>query len=171
RARHRRSGGGRTVAGGEGDRIGDEPPRAGRFARALRSCRMRQEDMTMAGRPKDSEIGLAPDSTSAVAEYERDFYSWMMEQARHVREARWDAVDRENLAEEIESLGREQFSKLESAIRVLMMHMLKWDHRPQLWGRSWWASISEQRLRLNDILEDNPGLRPRIEEAITRAYR
>lgn len=125
----------------------------------------------MAGRPKDSEIGLAPDSTSAVAEYERDFYSWMMEQARHVREARWDAVDRENLAEEIESLGREQFSKLESAIRVLMMHMLKWDHRPQLWGRSWWASISEQRLRLNDILEDNPGLRPRIEEAITRAYR
>src|SRR5262249_38330133 len=95
----------------------------------------------------------------------------MMEQARHVREARWDAVDRENLAEEIESLGREQFSKLESAIRVLMMHMLKWDHQPQLWGRSWWASISEQRLRLNDILEDNPGLRPRIEEAIPGAYR
>jgi hypothetical protein len=34
-----------------------------------------------------------------------------MEQARHVREGRWDAPDRDDLAEEIESFGREQFNK------------------------------------------------------------
>ena len=32
-------------------------------------------------------------------------------------------------------------------------------------------SIREQRLELDDVLADNPGLKPRTPEAITRAYR
>jgi hypothetical protein len=105
------------------------------------------------------------------ANYHRDFYSWLMQQAAYLRAGRWSALDRENLAEEIESLGREQFNKLESALRVLLLHMLKWDHQSERRGRSWWATIGEQRLRIEDLLADNPGLRPRIEEAIMRAYR
>ena len=105
------------------------------------------------------------------AEYWGDFYSWLMEQAAHVRAGRWEALDRENLAEEIESLGREQFNKLESALRVLILHMLKWDHQPNLRSRSWVLSIEAQRLELHDVLSDNPGLRPRIAEATARAYR
>jgi hypothetical protein len=125
----------------------------------------------MAGRPTDSEIDLVPAEQPAGASYERDFYSWSLEQARLVREGRWDAVDRENVAEEIESLGREQFNKLASALRVLMLHMLKWDHQPELRSRSWVLSIEAQRLELEDVLADNPGLRPRIPEAIARGYR
>src|SRR5947209_3406926 len=128
----------------------------------------------MASRIKDAvdkdNVRRAPPERPPAADYERDFYGWLLAQARHVRDSRWDAVDRENLAEEIESLGREQFNKLESALRVLMLHMLKWDHQPALRGRSWRASIGEQRLRLNNILVDNPGLQPRIDEAIARAY-
>ena len=63
-----------------------------------------------------------------------------------VREGRWDAVDGENVAEEIESLRREQFSKLESAIGVLLVHILKWDHQPRKRSRSWALSIEEQRV-------------------------
>jgi len=125
----------------------------------------------MTARPNDNEADLAPGDEPLQADYDRDFYSWSMEQARHLRAGWWNALDRENLAEEIESLGREQFNKLESALRVLMLHMLKWDHQPDRRGRSWWASISEQRLRQGDVLADNPGLRPSIQEAITRAYR
>jgi hypothetical protein len=125
----------------------------------------------MSGRHSKSEVDLAPAEHPLRADYDRDFYSWSLEQARMVRDGRWDAIDRENVAEEIESLGREQFNKLESALRVLMLHMLKWDHQAERRSRSWWASIEEQRLRLQDVLEDNPGLRPRIDEAITRAYR
>src|SRR3977135_4059611 len=62
----------------------------------------------MASHLKDNDIGLASPGTPPAADYERDFYSWLMEQARHVRAGHWDALDRENLAEEIESLGREQ---------------------------------------------------------------
>lgn len=126
----------------------------------------------MAGRRTDNgnHVGLAPDAPRG-ADYERDFYSWLMEQARLVREGQWDAVDATNLAEEIESLGREQFNKLESALRVLLLHILKWDHQPERRSRSWALSIREQRLEIEDVLADNPGLKPRIAEAMARAYR
>jgi Domain of unknown function DUF29 len=124
----------------------------------------------MAPRSKDIETDLAPGETPVEAAYERDFYSWLMEQARHLREGRLDALDRDNLAEEIESLGREQFNKLVSALRVLMLHVLKWDHQPSLRSRGWVLSIEEQRLEIADVLADNPGLKPRIGEAVVRAY-
>ena len=125
----------------------------------------------MADHRNDNNIGLAPPDEPVRAEYMRDFYSWLIEQTRAVREGRWGAVDRENLAEEIESLGREQFNKLESALRILLMHILKWDHQPQLRSRSWVLSIQAQRLEIEDVLSDNPGLKPRTAEALTRAYR
>src|SRR5712675_149224 len=130
----------------------------------------------MASRIKDAShikenVGLAPPDQPAAGAYERDFYAWLMEQARHVRDGHWDSVDRENLAEEIESLGREQFNKLESAFRVLLMHFLKWDHQASKRSRSWMLTIETQRLEIEDVLADNPGLKPRIGEAITRAYR
>ena len=118
-----------------------------------------------------NHVGLAPPDTPVRAEYERDFYSWLMEQARLLREGQWQALDRDNLAEEIESLGREQFNKLASALRVLLLHMLKWDHQPDLRSRSWAVSIATQRIEIEDVLDDNPSLRPRIPEAIARAYR
>jgi len=126
----------------------------------------------MAGRPTEDVLGppTAPDKP-AGADYESDFYSWSLDQARLLREGQLAQIDRENIAEEIESLGREQFKKLESAFRVLLMHMLKWDHQPKRRSRSWIISIKEQRLEIDDILKDNPGLRPRIPEAIDRAYR
>ena len=125
----------------------------------------------MASHTNHDGIPVARENRPRAAEYWGDFYSWLMEQAAHVRGGRWEALDRENLAEEIESLGREQFNKLESALRVLMMHMLKWDHQPNLRSRSWVLSIEAQRLELGNVLSDNPGLKPRIAEATARAYR
>jgi Domain of unknown function DUF29 len=129
------------------------------------------EVKSMTSNAEDGEIPLAPAGDPSAVRYSSDFYSWLMEQAAHLRAGRWDALDRENLAEEIESLGCEQFNKLESALRVLMMHMLKWDFQPERRGRSWMLSIKSQRMELDDIIADNPGLKPRIPEAIDRAYR
>jgi Domain of unknown function DUF29 len=120
----------------------------------------------MTSRIKDN-VGLVPPAT----DYGNDFYGWLIEQAGHVRDGRWDAVDRENLAEEIESSAREQFNKLESALRVLMLHMLKWDHQPEKRTRSWALTVRTQRLDVEDVLSDNPSLRPHIPEAMARGYR
>lgn len=118
----------------------------------------------------DNHVGLVPEAP-ARADYARDFYSWLMEQARLIREGRTEALDRENLAEEIESLGREQFNKLVSALRVLLTHILKWDHQPRRRSRSWVLSIEAQRIEVETVLSDNPGLKPRLPEAIARGYR
>jgi hypothetical protein len=118
-----------------------------------------------------TDVSLAPADHTGDTAYERDFYTWSQEQARLLREGRLDALDRANVAEEIESLGREQFNKLESAFRVLLLHFLKWDHQAGRRTRSWVLSIETQRVEIEDILSDNPGLRPRIPEAVARGYR
>jgi len=126
----------------------------------------------VAGRIRDDhEFGLVPTAEPAGAAYDHDFYSWSLEQARLLRQGRWDAVDREHVAEAIESLGREQFNKLESAFRVLLLHFFKWDHQPGARSRSWIFSIEAQRLEIEDVLTDDPGLEPGIADTIACAYR
>lgn len=125
----------------------------------------------MVNRARDNEAALAPAAEPTDAAYERDYYAWSQEQARLLRAGLWTAVDRDNVAEEIESLGREQFNKLESALRVLLLHLLKWDHQPEKRTRSWALSVKDQRLAFGDVLADNPGLKSRLDEALARAYR
>jgi hypothetical protein len=124
----------------------------------------------MANRTRTDDAALVPAQDPAVASYDRDIYSWSLEQARLVREGRWDAVDRENVAEEIESLGRTEFAKLESALRVLLVLILKWDHQPERRSKSWIISIKDQRIAFDRVLQDNPGLKSRLDDALVRAY-
>src|ERR1043166_376152 len=121
------------------------------------------KEQRMAGRTTGHVLGppTAPDKP-ASADYHNDFYSWSLEHARLLRGGQWAQIDRENVAEEIESLGREQFNKLESALRVVLMHMLKWDHQPKRRSRSWALSIESQRVEIEHVIADNPGLKPRI---------
>ncbi|WP_292117314.1 DUF29 family protein [Mesorhizobium sp.] len=46
------------------------------------------------------------DRLRALTPYEADFVQWCAEQGSLLREGRLSELDRENLAEEIESLGR-----------------------------------------------------------------
>ena len=120
-----------------------------------------------------NQVGLVPEAP-ARTEYERDFYSWLAEQAHLLRESRFDALDRENLAEEIESLGREQFNKLESALRVLLTHILKWDHQPRRRSRSWvlWMKADRSEFKSRTccrIIPDSSPACPRRLRADTAA--
>jgi predicted DNA-binding ribbon-helix-helix protein len=102
--------------------------------------------------------------------YEQDFYSWALEQAELLRGRRWDELDIANVVEELESLARSEFRSLVSALRVLTLHLLKWDHQPERRSRSWALTIAVQRQELSAIMKDNPGLKPRVGEAVERAY-
>jgi len=103
--------------------------------------------------------------------YERDLYAWSQEQARLLRAGRLAEIDAENVAEEILDVGRNEYDKLESALRVLLAHMLKWDHQPARRSRSWENTIAEQRDRTLRQLRDNPSLKARLREAVADAYR
>ena len=102
--------------------------------------------------------------------YERDPYAWSLEQARLLREGRLDEVDAENVAEEILDVGRNEYDKLESALRVLLLHMLKWDYQPDKRSRSWENTIDIQRRHALRQLRENPSLKSRTAEAIAGAY-
>ena len=104
------------------------------------------------------------------ARYEDDLYGWVEEQVALLRAGRLEEIDAENIAEELSDVGSEQYDKLESALRVLVMHMLKWDQQPEFRTRSWIFSITEQRRRYQKVMRKNPGLKPRREEALNDAF-
>ena len=80
---------------------------------------------------------MAKQLASAADLYEHDFYTWALRQAELVRARRLSELDLENVAEELESLGKEQAHKLESAFRVLLLHLLKWIYQPHRRSRSY----------------------------------
>ncbi len=101
---------------------------------------------------------------------EVDLYSWALRQAELLRAGRLAEIDPAGIAEEIDDVGDEQYDKLESALRVLMLHLLKWDHQPAMRSRPWTLSVLEQRRRVQRQLRKNPGLKSRLDEALTDAY-
>ena len=109
-------------------------------------------------------------SGQGSAHYDRDLYTWAVEQAALLRAGKIAEADARNIAEELDDVGNEQYDKLESALRVILLHLLRWDHQPERRSRSWQASIKVQRNHVRKVLRKNPGLRPLVGEAIEDAY-
>lgn len=102
--------------------------------------------------------------------YETDFYAWAQRQAILLREEEFEQVDWDNIIEEIESLARTEKHEVESRLEVLLMHLLKWRYQPGKRGRSWRATIDEQRRRLHKLLRESPSLRARLTDFVGETY-
>ncbi|MBN3892023.1 MAG: DUF29 domain-containing protein [Nostoc sp. JL31] len=102
--------------------------------------------------------------------YETDFYAWTQEQVTLLRNEQWSQIDLQNLIEEIQSLGKQQRQELRNRLSVLICHLLKWQYQSQRRSRSWLATLRIQRLDIAELLEDNPSLKPYLEEALRKAY-
>jgi hypothetical protein len=102
--------------------------------------------------------------------YDRDFYSWIQQQAALLRQGQWSELDVTNLVEEIEAMGRSEKRELKSRLAVLLAHLLKWQYEPNYRSKSWHATIREQRLEITECLEDNPSLTATIPTVIPKAY-
>ena len=85
--------------------------------------------------------------------YEDDFFAWTQHQAMVLRSMAVadNRFDRENVAEEIESLGRSERDAVRSQIRRIIEHFLKLAYSPAQQPRfDWMASIAEARSTLGD---------------------
>ncbi|MBF0467242.1 MAG: DUF29 domain-containing protein, partial [Nitrospirae bacterium] len=73
---------------------------------------------------------------------------------------RFSEMDVENIAEEIESMGRSEKKELINRLSVLIMHLLKFQYQPQRqqYSNSWIETITNQRTEIEFLLEDNPSL-------------
>jgi Domain of unknown function DUF29 len=110
----------------------------------------------------------SPDSPRAT--YKDDLHAWAREQAALLRAGRLAEADAANIAEELDGVASRQYDKLESALRALLAHMLKWDHRPEWRGRICANTLRVQRLQVAKVLRKNTSLKSSLDEAIAEAW-
>lgn len=102
--------------------------------------------------------------------YDIDFYGWSQEQADLLRAGHFNELDTENLLEQIEAMGRSEQRGLESHLKVLFQHLLKWKYQPARRGTNWLLSIKEQRKLTQKRLRSNPSLKSKLPEILNDAY-
>jgi hypothetical protein len=115
-----------------------------------------------------------PDSdtkTRANSLYESDFFTWTQEQARLLRERRFDDLDLDNLVDEVESVGGSEKREIRNRLVVLIAHLLKWKFQPGGRGSSWRGAIFEQRQQILDVLSTSPSLESYQRNQVVRLYR
>jgi hypothetical protein len=105
-----------------------------------------------------------------TADYNKDFYAWLMKNAGLLRQHKFNEVDIEHVAEELESMGKSEKRELTSRLTVLLAHLLKWKFQPALRSRSWKNTILTQRIDILELLEDSPSLKYELEERTVIAY-
>jgi hypothetical protein len=105
--------------------------------------------------------------------YDTDLVLWAKDQASALRDAGHAGtnlpIDWENVAEEIESLGKSQGREMASRISVILVHLLKLEASPATDPRSGWQeTIVQQRGDVERVLADSPSLRPTIPTVIDK---
>jgi hypothetical protein len=103
--------------------------------------------------------------------YDTDFYAWTQAQAAHLRAKEWPALDVDNLAEEIESLGIADEHAITRHLQRLLLHLLKWRYQPTHRTPSWRRSIRQARDAIADRIERSPTLRDYPVRRLPLAYR
>ena len=98
------------------------------------------------------------------ARYEDDVIAWADHQARLLRERRFDQLDIEHLAEEIEDVCKSEQRELANRISLLLAQLLKWQTQPGRRDASWQISIRNQRRGIARRLDETPSLKRMLDE-------
>lgn len=100
-----------------------------------------------------------------AATYEQDIIAWANEQAHLMRTGRFDLLDVEHIAEEMEIMGKSEKRELASRMSLLLAHLLKWQYQPIRRGSSWERTIRVQRKEIAYELRDIPSLKPLLQDS------
>jgi hypothetical protein len=109
----------------------------------------------------------------AKALYDQDFQAWVETTIQHLKSREFDALDIENLIEELADLGKSERNALVSHLKILLAHLLKLRVQataPETMKGSWYDSVVEHRQRVLDSLENAPSFKGYLPEAIGKAY-
>lgn len=135
------------------------------------------DEMTAGGegpRLMPREAGRAMPNDSSL--YETDFFLWTEQQAADLRRAAREGsnvpLDYENLAEEIESLGRSEKREVESLVSNILEHLLKLACSPASGPRpKWRGETGRFRRQLAKALRDSPSLKARLEQIVADEWK
>ena len=109
-----------------------------------------------------------------VSDYDTDTVLWSERQAGLLRrlangERVNNQVDWENVAEEIDSVGRSQRLALASYVGLVLEHLMKLEAAPAMEPRRGWEeTVRRTRLDIKRLLDANPSLRRTVGDVIVR---
>ncbi|PSO56272.1 MAG: DUF29 domain-containing protein [Cyanobacteria bacterium QH_10_48_56] len=102
--------------------------------------------------------------------YDQDYYLWLEHTTQLLKQGKFSGVDIPNLIDEIEGMGKSQKQALKSNLRVVLMHLLKYQYQPEKRSNSWKYSIREHRNCLHDQFEDSPSLKRDFNDVFQQCY-
>jgi hypothetical protein len=98
-----------------------------------------------------------------VTSYNTDVIAWANEQAAFIRSGRFELLDIEHIADEIEDVGKSEKREIKSRMVILLSHLLKWERQSERQGNSWRKTINVQRRDVAGCLRDTPSLKPDLQ--------
>lgn len=107
-----------------------------------------------------------------MSAYATDIADWSAFQAALLRrvadgEQVNDQSDWENIAEEIDGLGKTDRREFRNRVATILLHLIKLRASPAIVPRAGWReTVRTQRAALWDVLQDSPGPRPLVSTAI-----
>ncbi|MEI6427797.1 MAG: DUF29 domain-containing protein [Pseudanabaena sp. ELA607] len=102
--------------------------------------------------------------------YEQDFCLWVERALVLLREGNLRDLDLENLLEEISDMSNSQKQALESNLKVILMHLLKYKYQPDKRTNSWRYTIVEHRQRIRKAFKNSPSLKRHFLEEFADVY-
>ena len=96
--------------------------------------------------------------SNSDTDYEIDLAAWSDQQAAALRRRAANEIDWENVAEEIESLGRSDKREIRNRLAVIVEHLLKWAYQPDQRSSSWRGSVVEARQQIASLIDESPSL-------------
>ncbi len=112
----------------------------------------------------------ALDTTARAIHEEPGEYGWLMRQADLLRAGRLDALDQQSLADLLTDMAISEMRALESALRVLLQHLLKVIMQPEKLTRSWLYTVALQQDEAKTLIKAHPGMRQHLPAIYADAY-
>ena len=107
--------------------------------------------------------------------YEKDFYLWVVENLKLLKNKEYELVDWENLLEEIEDMARRELRSVISLMAVILEHLYKWEkyRESACMDSGWKKSILNARKELIDLFDEIPSLKriAQEKESLNKAWR
>jgi Domain of unknown function DUF29 len=119
----------------------------------------------------ETQPPVRPKDRSRDPGFEKDFSLWIKRQAQLLREGRFELLDLEHLATEIDDMAGRERRELSTRLKVLVGHLLKWQFQPGKRTRSWRSTIRDQRDEIRELLEQSPSLRRQVASLAGKRYR
>jgi hypothetical protein len=102
--------------------------------------------------------------------YERDFCLWVERALVLLREGNFKDLDLENLLEEIADMSNSQKQALESNLKIILMHLLKYKYQANKRTNSWRYTIVEHRQRIRKAFKNSPSLKRHFLDEFADVY-